>query len=243
MEKREKITKLLRIFKWEKGESTIFADMLARESLIRIYSDEMSFEATITPTYIKSFVYGHLFSEGFINSLDNVKNYRKELRDSTILVSIDLQGHMGEHPFPQEKVILGKHLQVNPIALTMMPKKIKDKMKYFEETGAFHYAFLLDKDLELQNYAYDVGRYNTIDKVIGIEVLKGKMLEGDILFITGRITTGIVKKCIRSKIQLLASKGAVSYDAALLARKCGLGVVGFLREERFNVYNGIEMFA
>ncbi|MGC9530067.1 MAG: formate dehydrogenase accessory sulfurtransferase FdhD [Candidatus Bipolaricaulaceae bacterium] len=121
--------------------------------------------------------------------------------------------------------------------LLRIPHVITPHVRGFTATGAFHYAFLFDQDLSLRQVARDIGRHNAVDKAIEQQLLARGRLEDSFLYLTGRITQQVVAKCVRAGLPLAASPGAALAGAVALARERGLGLVGFLRGGRFNVYS------
>ena len=77
-----------------------------------------------------------------------------------------------------------------------------------------------------------------MDKVVGKALLSGAILSSMALYTTGRISTDVARKCLRARIPLVISRGAPLSGAIGLARANNLGMVGFLRGGRFNVYSG-----
>ena len=104
--------------------------------------------------------------------------------------------------------------------------------------GATHAAALFDSDGEFLILREDIGRHNAVDKVIGsmIRSEKEEALESSILLVSGRAGFEIVQKALVVGIPWLLAVGAPSSLAVELAKEGGLGLIGFLRDQRFNRY-------
>ncbi len=82
----------------------------------------------------------------------------------------------------------------------------------------------------------DVGRHNVVDKVIGWIVKNDVPAEGKMLLCSGRLPADMVLKCVRARVEILASKAPALMSAIGMAQRYGLTLIGFVREKRMNVY-------
>ena len=89
-------------------------------------------------------------------------------------------------------------------------------------------------------HAEDVGRHNAMDKVIGRAVLTRQDLTGLVALLSGRISFEMALKCIRAGIPILAAVSAPTSMALELARELNLTTVGFVRDQRLNIYTAPE---
>lgn len=125
--------------------------------------------------------------------------------------------------------------------LASLPDTLRASQHMFDETGGAHAAALFDASGTLHVLREDVGRHNAVDKVIGHEVLAGRLPLADrVLLVSGRVSFEIVQKAAVAGIPVLCAVSAPSSLAVGAARRLNQTLVGFLRDDRLNVYTGVE---
>jgi len=128
---------------------------------------------------------------------------------------------------------------VDHTVLSALPSTLTAAQGLFSKTGGLHAAALFTATGELLALQEDVGRHNAVDKIIGWALLEGKLpLSTCILMVSGRSSFEITQKCVAAGIPVLCAVSAPSSLAVELSRRFNLTLIGFLRDDHFNVYHG-----
>ena len=129
--------------------------------------------------------------------------------------------------------------QVNSQVLYSLPEQLQSAQKIFTSTGGLHAAALFDFQGQLLKSREDVGRHNALDKIIGSCFLVDELpLNNRIVIVSGRSSFEILQKCIMARVPIVCAISAPSSLAVSLAQEFGVTLVGFLRDNRFNIYTG-----
>jgi len=121
------------------------------------------------------------------------------------------------------------------------PSLLKDKQSEFAKTGGIHASALIDENGEVVATREDVGRHNALDKLIGYTIYN-KILNPKKQFIacSGRLNFELVQKGLMANIGFMVGVGAPTSLAIDLAKRYNMTLLGFAKEESFNIYSNIK---
>jgi FdhD protein len=136
---------------------------------------------------------------------------------------------------------LASKVTVSAKTLARLPQTMRKAQATFDKTGGLHAAAVFDAKGKLLVLREDVGRHNAVDKVLGWGFLQNKLpLNGHVLLVSGRASFEILQKALAARIPVVCAVSAPSSLAVDFARESGQTLVGFLRENRMNIYSHPE---
>ncbi len=202
-----------------------------------------------TPTDLESLAAGFLYNENVINSAQEIADIY--IHDPKANIDVWLH-HTAEEPKNWRRTagctggytaaILEEITPVKANTTTIKPPKVLALIRELLETqdlyrkaGGVHSAAISDGETILLQ-ADDVGRHNTLDKVIGQYLLQEINCPAPILLTTGRISSEMLQKAARIGAPILISRTSPTSLSIELAEKLGITLIGYARGHRFNTY-------
>ena len=133
---------------------------------------------------------------------------------------------------------------VDGLVLMQLPKLMRQAQHVFEQTGGLHAAGVFDQAGRMRAVREDIGRHNAVDKLIGLLLHAGEVpLIDRLLLVSGRVSFEIVQKAAVAGAPILCAVSAPSSLAIKAAHHFKMTIVGFLRDQSFNIYTHPERVA
>ena len=223
-----------------------------------------------TPGNDEELVLGFLYSENIINSKHDVLSVKpcvnketRELEDNVIRVEltegfeVDLErlnrnfyttsscGVCGKASIELIETICSNQIpntfKVSKDVILELSKKLKSDQLVFSVTGGIHATAVFDETGKLELIQEDVGRHNAFDKAVGKKLLENAIpLNKNIGLVSGRTSFELLQKAVMAGLPILCAIGAPSSLAVELAEEFNITLIGFLKENRFNIYSNPE---
>jgi FdhD protein len=226
------------------------------EKELRIYLNENHLiTASITPGMEKEFITGYLFGQGFITGkkelesvhMENNAIYATVGRADDIAGSVQKTGYrvvsgggraayFGETDYPE----VGTDLKIDKQAIFTAMNMLFEKAEIYKATEGVHGAGLFTAEAEPICIIEDIGRHNCLDKLIGYALINDIDCSHTLLVSTGRMASEMVAKICRAEIPVAATKTAVTDKGLEIARKCGMTIIGFVRDAGTSINTDME---
>lgn len=126
-------------------------------------------------------------------------------------------------------------LKIDATQIIKDMENLKENAKIWQETGSVHVAQLIYKNKNI--IREDVSRHVAVDKVIGAAFKSGYDLTQSYITYSGRMPADMLIKVIRVGIPIIISNAAPAASGYEIAKKGNITMVGFVRNNRFNLYS------
>ena len=235
-------------------------DLLAVEEPLQISVGDSDLAVTMrTPGNDAELAAGFLLTEGFVRESGDIVDIQCDRNRALVTldekIKVDLSGATRNFYMTSSCGVCGKTSieaienagcaflprkfpVVEESLIRSLPARLRESQAVFDRTGGLHAAGLFSARGDLILSREDVGRHNAVDKLIGRALLDKRLpLHDYFLMVSGRTSFELVQKTVMAGIPLLAAVGAPSSLAVKTAKRFGLTLIGFLRDDRFNVYS------
>lgn len=251
----EQRTKAVRVFQIKAGTGQYIEDTVTRETPFTIYLNDRELVTLLsTAEYLDELAVGFLKSEGFLKAKEEIKSISVNLKEGTARISAP-KAVIAEHTFLKRYITTGcgKGTSFYHLSDAVCPPveqgfKIKSdnifelmlqaqrRSELFKITGGVHSSAICTTN-EILYFREDIGRHNTVDKLIGRCFLDGVDTTDKILLTTGRISSEILIKVAKMGVPLIASRSAPTDLAVKHSEELGVTIAAFVRNQRMNIYS------
>jgi FdhD protein len=219
-------------------------------SISLILNDTQHIGIICTPQQIEELIVGHLICEGYIKSLNSLEKviytnnneFKVYIHEEITIQPSDTEirtaGMVGiKSKLNKADSIVESDLQISPKVFFNAQEQLTKKSVIWPVSGGAHMSSLHRSDGELCHFAEDVGRHNTIDKIIGSALLNGEKMSQLFSCTSGRVSSASIIKYIRGGIPILISVSAPTSEGIKMAQTYGMTVIGFSRKPSFTIYS------
>ncbi len=204
-----------------------------------------------SPVHLEALVLGFLYYSGIIRRRDEIAAFHWA-RENTCadvwlthqVASLDAerfltsgcgQGQvLGEMFHPEEPLTVP--WQISPVALNVMMGRLQTRASLYRQTKGLHASALFTPQGELLISAEDIGRHNTLDKLMGHCLMEACDPAGNVLCTTGRVSSEMISKAARMRVPVVASLTAFTSLAVTLSEQWGITGVGYVRRRGMRIY-------
>ncbi len=212
--------------------------------------------ASITPGMEKEFAVGYLFGQGFIDDISELDSI--EIENNAARIVLLTHAKIPERLENTGYRIVsggGKTVYFDKAALPVIKSSINigkskiframntlfEKSEVYRDTEGIHATGLFTPEATPICIAEDIGRHNTLDKIIGYALINRVDCSNAFLVSTGRMTSEMVTKICRANIPVAATKTAVTDAGLKIGGECGLTIVGFVRDAGNKINTDMEV--
>ena len=232
-------------------------ESLVKETGLSIFINKKHYTTTMmSATMEREFVTGYLFGQGLIDNVEELESINIEGNAARVTVKdtrrilqrikkTDYRIVSGGGPsafsdgtgFPQIKT--GMKISKKEIFQAM--NTVFEKAEIYKATEGTHAAGLFTPEATPICVAEDIGRHNALDKVIGYALINKINCANTFLAATGRMASEMVTKICRAGIPVVATKTAVTKTGLEIGEKCGLTIIGFVRDTGTRMHKDMEV--
>jgi FdhD protein len=250
----KKAKKIPNFAEYARSESTeTKVEVMTEKTITMVINEKYRVNLICTPLQIEAYIIGYLICEGIIHALSEVKTveYRNknefwcqiETSDSKRWEEIEMRtsGCIGFKPKAiSPAIVMESNLKLTPKTIFQAQKELLNTSTYWKRTGGAHMSSLFDSKGVLKYISEDVGRHNTIDKIIGEAILNHEDMSKLFAVISGRLSSAMITKLVQARIAIVISKAAPLLEGLEYGKKAKMTIIGFCREPEINIYEGAE---
>ena len=227
------------------------------EKELPVFINEEHFvTASVAPIMEREFVIGYLFGQGFIANTEEVELIKIESNSAKVTVK-DARKISQRTDKTKYRIVSGggkaaffdeisfpklyTDMKIDKENIFKAMNTVFEEAQIYKETAGVHATGLFTPEAVPICIVEDIGRHNTLDKVIGYALINKIDCTNTFLASTGRMTSEMVGKICRANIPIVATKTAVTKLGLEIGEKCGLTIIGFVKDVGTKISTDMEV--
>lgn len=213
-------------------------------------------EMLCTPAMIAELAVGFLYNERLINSAEEIK--RVHVCDTADFVEVDTASPITRPTSwikttgcgggqTAQRIEQPEMPNLNEVSLSaeIVTRSLDEflKTQHAQTTSRGVHCSAISDGEKVLVLADDIGRHNTLDKLMGFILLREPSIKPSIMLTTGRISSEMLQKFARMGVSVVISLTSPNTTTIQLAQDVGMTLIGYARGSRFNVYSHPERFS
>ncbi len=222
------------------------------EAALSIYVNGLELATVMcTPHQQRALALGFLANEGLIAGMDEVRVLHlcaagtcvdvwlshALQRPSRLIITSGCGGGLTFDDLSKQIEPLNSATQVSPAQIHNLMRQLQGSAELYRQVRGIHSSALTDGE-RLLLVAEDVGRHNTLDKLRGLALMQDVGTRDTILLSSGRVSSEMLNKAGSMGVPIVVSRTSPTSLSITLARAWGITLIGYVRQNRMNVYTG-----
>lgn len=236
------------IYSYSQGSRSKSSAKVPKEKEIKIKVNDLELVNILcSPEKLDYLIYGFLYNGKIIEDVSDIKSLEWDEKRSEVNVRIykEFSVEMTDRYLPvglgggffRKKGIPRIESEMK-LSAGLILKLAGEFEIYLENRGARGiHTSALASETGLEIITDDIGRHNTIDKIMGEALIKGIRTKDKVLMTTGRISSEMVYKCGTVGVPILITRRSPTDNSISLASEMGVTIVGLATRENFGIFS------
>ena len=222
--------------KIQRNVATPFEDEVCIEDTFRLHVNDLPLAQVIaSPDQLNELGAGFVVCEGLAERVDQVVVSGHDIHvtartNANIDYELRSSGCIGVRGLPK---VVTSDLTITTAEVLQVIDEIESAV--WKQTGGVHCSVLFSEG-RIVVRSSDIGRHNTVDKVVGYALLNQLDLSRCVIGCTGRQPAGMVGKIANAGVPIVATKAATTDAGIAVAERSNVTLIGFARGDRFTIY-------
>jgi len=215
-----------------------------------------------TPIEQEALALGFLYTEGVIQSIEEVEHYRVCPAGDNVDVWLSHEAEKPAHWIHTSGCTGGMtsqrldqlvpvdvdrydesaskdELRLNAEQIGHLIARLLESQDIYRTAGGVHASALCEGE-QVCVVAEDIGRHNTLDKIAGRCLIDTIPMAGKVLLTTGRVSSEMIQKSARIGAPVVISRTSPSTLSIEMAQRWGITLIGYARRDRFRIFSHPE---